>query len=90
LAEQGNALVLHSPGGHRSSCASATPIENNDNNYPIDDLEEIKECRLVMPILGILRIVVFGFARPFIEGTLFNSHLMPVLGTCGQGKTWPP
>jgi hypothetical protein len=77
LAEQGNALVLHSPSGHRSSCASATAIENDDNCYPIDDLEESKECRLVMHVLGIPRTVAYGLARPFIEGTLFNSHPMP-------------
>jgi hypothetical protein len=46
LSEQGNALVLHNPGGHRSSCASTTAIKNDDNCYPIDDLEESKECRL--------------------------------------------
>jgi hypothetical protein len=34
LAKQGNALVLHSPSGHCSSCASATAIENDDNRYP--------------------------------------------------------
>jgi hypothetical protein len=62
-------LVLHSPGGHRSSCASATAIENDDNRYPIDDLEENKECRLVT--------VAYGLAKPFIEGTLFNSHPIP-------------
>jgi hypothetical protein len=77
LAKQGNALVLHSPGGLRSSCASTTAIENDDNCYPIDDLEESKECRLVMPVLGILRIVAYGLARPFVEGTLFNSHPIP-------------
>jgi hypothetical protein len=38
LAKQGNVLVLHSPGGHRSSCTSTTSIENDDNRYPIDDL----------------------------------------------------
>jgi hypothetical protein len=59
-------LVLHNPGGHRSNCASATAIENNDNRYPIDDLEESKECRLVMPILGIPRRVAYGLAKPFI------------------------
>jgi hypothetical protein len=42
LAEQGHALVLHNPGGHRSSCASATTIENDDNRYPIEDLKESK------------------------------------------------
>jgi hypothetical protein len=26
LAENGNALVLHNPGGHHSSCTSATTI----------------------------------------------------------------
>jgi hypothetical protein len=78
LAEQGNALVLHNPGGHRSSCASTTTIENDDNRYPIDDLEKSKKCRLVTPVLGIPRIVVYGLARPFIEGTLFNSHPIPM------------
>jgi hypothetical protein len=77
LAEKGYALVLHSPGGHRSSCVSATAIENDDNRYPIDDLEESNECRLVMPVLGIPRIGAYGLARPFIEGTLFNSHPIP-------------
>jgi hypothetical protein len=77
LAEQGNALVLHSPGGHHSSCASAIAIENGDNIYPIDDLEKTKECRLITPILVILRTVVYGLARPFVEGTLFNSHPIP-------------
>jgi hypothetical protein len=77
LAEQGNALVLHNPSGHRSSCASATTIENDDNRYPIDDLEESKECRLVAPVLGIPRIVEYGLVRPFVEGTLFISH--PIL-----------
>jgi hypothetical protein len=42
LFKQGNALVLNNPGEHRSSCASATAIENDDNCYPIDDLEETK------------------------------------------------
>jgi hypothetical protein len=77
LAEQGNALVLHNPGGHHSSCASAIAIENGDNIYPIDDLEKTKECRLITPILVILRTVVYGLARPFVEGTLFNSHPIP-------------
>jgi hypothetical protein len=77
LAEQGNALVLHNPGGHRSSCASATAVENDDNHYPIDDLEESKECRFVTPILGIPRIVAYGLAKPFVEGTLFNCHPIP-------------
>jgi hypothetical protein len=40
-------------------------------------MEERKECRLVTPILGIPRIVAYGLARSFIEGTLFNSHLIP-------------
>jgi hypothetical protein len=70
-------LVLHNPGGHRSSCASATAIENDDNHYPIDDLEESKECRLVTPVLGIPRTVAYGLAGPFIEGTLFNSQTIP-------------
>jgi hypothetical protein len=60
---------LHNPGRH-----PATSIENDGNHYPIDDLEESKECRLVKPILGIPRTVVYGMAKPFIEGTLFNSH----------------
>jgi hypothetical protein len=77
LAKQGNALVFHSLAGHRSSCASVTDIENDDNRYPIDDLEERKECRLVTPVLGIPRIVAYGLARPFVEGTLFNSHPIP-------------
>ncbi len=70
-------MVLHNPGGHRSSCASATAIKNDDNRYPIDDLEESKECRLVTPVLGIPRTVAYGLARPFVEGTLFNSHPIP-------------
>jgi hypothetical protein len=70
-------LVLHNPGGHCSNCSSTTAIENDDNRYPIDDLEESKECRLVMPVLGISRIVEYGLARPFVEGTLFNS--LPIL-----------
>jgi hypothetical protein len=74
LAESGNALILHSPGEHHSSCASAAAIENDDNRYPIDDLEESKEYRLVTPILGIPRTMAYGLARPFVEGTLFNSH----------------
>jgi hypothetical protein len=37
LSEQGNALVLHSPGGQCSRCASATAIENDDNHYSIDE-----------------------------------------------------
>jgi hypothetical protein len=77
LAEQGNDLVLHSPGGHRSSCASATTTKNDDNRYPIDDLEKSKDCRLVTPILGIPRTVACGLARPFVEGILFNSHPIP-------------
>jgi hypothetical protein len=67
-------LVLHILGGHHSSCASTTAIENDGNRYPIDDLEESKDCRLVMPILVIPRIVAYGLARPFADGTLFNSH----------------
>jgi hypothetical protein len=70
-------LVLHNPGGHHSSCASATAIENDDNHYPIDDLEESKECTLVTPVLGIPRTVAYGLAGPFIEGTLFNSQTIP-------------
>jgi hypothetical protein len=77
LAEPGNALVWHNPGGHRSSCASTTDIENDDNRYPIDDLEESKECGLVMPVLGIPRTVAYGLAKPFIEGTLLNFHPIP-------------
>jgi hypothetical protein len=63
-------LVLHSPGGPRSNCASATAIENNG-------LEESKEYRLVTPLLGIPKIMAYGLARPFVEGTLFNSHPIP-------------
>jgi hypothetical protein len=74
LGEQGNALVLHNPAGHRSSCASATAIESDDNHYPIDDLEESKECRLITHVLGIPRTMAYGLARPFVEETLFNSH----------------
>jgi hypothetical protein len=74
LAQQGNALVLHSPGGHHSSCASATTIKNDENCYPIDDLEKSKECRLVMSVLGIPRTMTYGLVRPLVEGTLFNSH----------------
>jgi hypothetical protein len=68
---------VHIPSGHRSSCASASAIENDDNRYPIDDLEETKECRFVMPVLDIPRTVAYGLARPFIEGDLFNSHPIP-------------
>jgi hypothetical protein len=78
LAEPENALVLHNPSGHYSSYTSTTAIKNDDNCYPIDDLEESKECKLVTPILGILRIVAYGLIRPFIEGTLFNSHPIPI------------
>jgi hypothetical protein len=73
FAQQGNALVLHDPFGHHSSCASATAIENDENRYPIDDLEESKECRLVTPILGIPRILAYGMVKPLVERTLFNS-----------------
>jgi hypothetical protein len=68
---------LHNPGGHHSSCASATAIENNENRYPINDLEESKECRLVTPVLGIPRTVAYGLASHLVEGTLFNSHPIP-------------
>jgi hypothetical protein len=77
MSRQGNALVLHNPVGHRSSCASTTAIENDDNCYPIDDMEESKEYRLVTPVLGIPRTVAYGLATHFIEGTLFNSHSIP-------------
>jgi hypothetical protein len=77
LAEQGNVLVLYCPDGHHKSCASATAIENDDNRYLIDDLEESKECRLVMLVLGILRTMAYGLVRPFVEGSLFNSHPIP-------------
>jgi hypothetical protein len=77
LVQQGNALVLHSPGGHHRSCTSTTAIGNDDNRCPIDDLEESKQCRLVMPVLGIPRIVAYGLARPLVEGTIFNSHPIP-------------
>jgi hypothetical protein len=77
LVKKGKALVLHNPGGHHSSCASATAIENDDNRHPNDDLEEGKECRLVLPVLGIPRTIAYGLARPFVEGTLFNSHPIP-------------
>jgi hypothetical protein len=70
-------LVLHCPDGHRKSCASATAIENDDNRYLIDDLEESKECTLVTLVLGILRTMAYGLARPFVEGSLFNSHPIP-------------
>jgi hypothetical protein len=63
LAQQGN--------------VSTTTIENDENHYHIDDLEESKECRLVTPILGISRTVANGLARPLAEGTLFNSHPIP-------------
>jgi hypothetical protein len=75
LVEQGNILVLHNR--HHSSCISVTAIENDDNRYPIDDLEKSKECSLVTPILGISRTVAYGLARPFVEETLFNSHPIP-------------
>jgi hypothetical protein len=78
-------LVLHNPGGHRSNCASTTAIRNDDNRYPIDDLEESKECSLVTPVLGIPRTVAYGLARPFVEGTLFNSHPIPKGGLCVLG-----
>jgi hypothetical protein len=77
LAQQGNAWVLHNPGGYHSSCASATAIENDENRYPIDDLEESKQCRLVTPILSIPRIVAYELARPLVERTLYNSHSIP-------------
>jgi hypothetical protein len=77
LDEQENALVLHNPGGHRSSYTSATDIKNHDNRYPINNLEESKDCRLVMPVLGIPRTMAYGLARPFVEETLFNSHPIP-------------
>jgi hypothetical protein len=77
LAKQANILVLHSPGGYRSNYASATATENDDNRYPVDDLEESKQYRLVTPVLGIPRTVAYGLARPFVEGTLFNSHPIP-------------
>jgi hypothetical protein len=69
--------MLHSPSRHHSSCASTTAIENDDNHYPIDDLEESKECRLVTPVLGIPRIVAYGLVGPFVQETLFNSHPLP-------------
>jgi hypothetical protein len=89
LAQQGNALVLHSPGGHHSSCTSATAIENDENRYSVDDLEESKECRLVIPVLGIPRTVAYGLARPLVEGTLqFSSNTKGICyRTCGQSKT---
>jgi hypothetical protein len=74
LTKSRNALVLHNPGGHHSSCAYVTTIENDDNRYPIDDLKESKECSLITPVLDIPRTVVYGLARPFVEGTLFNSY----------------
>jgi hypothetical protein len=77
LAQQGNDLVLHNPGGHCISCASATAIENDENRYLIDDLEESKECRIVMPVLGGPRTVAYRLARPLVEGALFNSHPIP-------------
>jgi hypothetical protein len=77
LTKQRNALVLHSPGGHHSSCASATAIENVDNHYHIDDLKESKEYMFVTSVLGISRTVAYEFAKPFVEGTLFNSHPIP-------------
>jgi hypothetical protein len=77
LVKQENVLVLHNPGEHCSSCASTTAIENDDNCHPIDDLEESKEYRLVTPVLGIPRIVAYGLGRPFVKGTLFNSHPIP-------------
>jgi hypothetical protein len=70
-------LVLHNPGGHQGSCASTTAIENDGNCYPIDDLDESKEYRLVTPVLGIPRTMAYGLARPFVEWTLFNSHPIP-------------
>jgi hypothetical protein len=70
-------LVLHNSSGHCSSCAFATAIKNDDNRYPIDDLEVIKEYRLVTLVLGIPRTVAYGLVRHFIEGTLFNSHPIP-------------
>jgi hypothetical protein len=77
LVEQENVLVLHNPGGYHSSCASATAIENANNRCPIEDLEESKECMLIMPVLGIPRTVAYGFSSPLVQGTLFNSHPIP-------------
>jgi hypothetical protein len=89
LAQQENALVLHNPGGHHSSCTSVTAIENDENRYSVDDLEESKECRLIIPILGIPRTVAYGLARPLVEGTLpFSSNTKGICySTCGQSKT---
>jgi hypothetical protein len=77
LAEQENALVLHNNGGHHSSCTSATAIENDGNCYSIDVMGESKECRLVTPALCISRTVAYGLTKPFVEGTIFNSHPIP-------------
>jgi hypothetical protein len=91
LAQQGNALVLHNPGGHRSSCTSATAIENDENHYPIDDLEESKYCWLVTPILGIPGTVAFGWPDLWLKG--LSSILIQYqskgicYSTCRQGKT---
>jgi hypothetical protein len=77
LAKQGHALILHNPGWHRTSCASATAIENDNNLYPIEDLEESKEYRPVTHVLGITRTVAYRLVSPLVEGNLFNSHPIP-------------
>jgi hypothetical protein len=76
LGNQGNALILSSPGGHRSSCASATAPKNDENRYPIDNLGESKECRLVTPMLGIARTVPYGLATTLVEGvySILNQY----------------
>jgi hypothetical protein len=46
LAQQGNAFVMHSPGGHCSSCASATAIENDENYYSKKRFRVVNLCTL--------------------------------------------
>jgi hypothetical protein len=75
--QQGNVLVLSSPSRHRRSCGSVTGIENNENCYRIDDLKQSKQCRLVTPMLGIPRTIAHGLGKPLVEGSLFNTQLIP-------------
>ncbi|GJN19733.1 hypothetical protein PR202_gb07039 [Eleusine coracana subsp. coracana] len=75
-ANQGNTLGANSTGRH-SNCASTTLPENDENRYPIDDIKESTQCRLVTPVLGRARMVAYGLAEPLVEGTLFHDHLIP-------------
>ena len=57
--QQGEENVV-SPGGRRSSCASAGFGEEELARFPVDDITESKVCKLVVPTMNITITVAMG------------------------------